>query len=259
MSNTNPCPRCGSEVAIRWINGHRVPIRCACNLGPRRAAQEDKTFCRHLSCPHCHGAVFFVRHNGGSVWLDPPLGWPWPPHSCFVEDPASKGFARTFRDGPKTGDGRLCRVAGVHWQRSTQEQFVWLEDLERNITAWKTKDRNCEPRVHPLSALDKLRNLNKTRDRSYEPRVHSLVLFDIRSKTIRPENENTTFALSGPCERCKFCEDWCSADEMDAHVLLRHKTWTCPYCKETVEERRRREHEVVFGCSRGGFRSRSSR
>jgi hypothetical protein len=26
--------------------------------------------------------VFFIRHNGGSVWVDE-LGWPWPKHACF--------------------------------------------------------------------------------------------------------------------------------------------------------------------------------
>lgn len=29
--------------------------------------------------------VFFVRHNGGSVWFDE-LRWPWPKHGCFDED-----------------------------------------------------------------------------------------------------------------------------------------------------------------------------
>jgi len=29
--------------------------------------------------------VFFVRHNGGSVWFDQ-LGRPWPKHECFDED-----------------------------------------------------------------------------------------------------------------------------------------------------------------------------
>jgi hypothetical protein len=32
--------------------------------------------------------VFFIRHNGGSVWVDPPLGWPWWKHGCFVEESA---------------------------------------------------------------------------------------------------------------------------------------------------------------------------
>ena len=37
-------------------------------------------------CPNCGGAVYFVRHNGGSVWLDE-IGWPWPRHACFDDKP----------------------------------------------------------------------------------------------------------------------------------------------------------------------------
>lgn len=39
--------------------------------------------CAHSKCPRCGDAVFFVRHNGGSVYLDPPLGPPWPKHPCM--------------------------------------------------------------------------------------------------------------------------------------------------------------------------------
>lgn len=33
-------------------------------------------------CPYCRKDVFFIRHNGGSFWVDL-LGWPWPKHECF--------------------------------------------------------------------------------------------------------------------------------------------------------------------------------
>ena len=39
------------------------------------------------SCPICGDAVFFVRHNGGSVWFDT-LGYPWSKHSCFDMQPS---------------------------------------------------------------------------------------------------------------------------------------------------------------------------
>ena len=41
--------------------------------------------CYPTSCPICGASVFFVRHNGGSVWFDS-LGKPWPKHSCFFDD-----------------------------------------------------------------------------------------------------------------------------------------------------------------------------
>lgn len=35
-------------------------------------------------CPYCGQSIHFIKHNGGSVWLDS-LGWPWPKHGCFEE------------------------------------------------------------------------------------------------------------------------------------------------------------------------------
>src|SRR6266581_2790501 len=54
-------------------------------------------FCRPTTCPVCRGSVFFLRHNGGSVWLDD-LGWPWPKHACFDQPTASARIpaSRTF-------------------------------------------------------------------------------------------------------------------------------------------------------------------
>lgn len=46
----------------------------------------DDDFCIPRRCPHgCGADVFFVRHNGGSVWFDE-LGKPWPKHKCFGDD-----------------------------------------------------------------------------------------------------------------------------------------------------------------------------
>ena len=42
-------------------------------------------FCSPTTCPRCGARVFFVRHNGGSVWFDS-LGPPWPKHACFDDD-----------------------------------------------------------------------------------------------------------------------------------------------------------------------------
>lgn len=38
---------------------------------------------RKTTCPKCGSSVFFIRHNGGTVWLDHPLTYPWYKHSCF--------------------------------------------------------------------------------------------------------------------------------------------------------------------------------
>lgn len=41
-------------------------------------------FCRCTTCPRCRANVYFIRHNGGSVYVDS-LGVPWPRHGCFAQ------------------------------------------------------------------------------------------------------------------------------------------------------------------------------
>src|SRR5262249_32213438 len=41
--------------------------------------------CWLSTCPKCGAPVYFVRHNGGSVWFDS-LGPPWPKHHCFADE-----------------------------------------------------------------------------------------------------------------------------------------------------------------------------
>ena len=57
-------------------NHYRIDTRCV------RWQHAEESFCCPTSCPVCGAAVFFVRHNGGSVWFDE-LGKPWPKHLCF--------------------------------------------------------------------------------------------------------------------------------------------------------------------------------
>jgi hypothetical protein len=48
--------------------------------------------CHETQCPICGSDVFFIRHNGGSVWLDPPLGPPWCKHPCFDDETQREGL-----------------------------------------------------------------------------------------------------------------------------------------------------------------------
>jgi len=61
-----------------WGTTAAAPVRTTWPHG-------DDDFCRPTACPVCGASVFFVRHNGGSVWFDE-LGWPWPKHGCFDDD-----------------------------------------------------------------------------------------------------------------------------------------------------------------------------
>ena len=44
--------------------------------------RDQTNLCCPSKCRHCGAAVYFVRHNGGSVWFDE-LGKPWRKHPCY--------------------------------------------------------------------------------------------------------------------------------------------------------------------------------
>jgi hypothetical protein len=86
-------------------NAHNHPPGCACGWGGESHlgsgggdyggarfskriytySERFKDICYPTKCP-INGCepVWFIRHNGGSVWVDA-LGWPWPKHACFDE------------------------------------------------------------------------------------------------------------------------------------------------------------------------------
>jgi hypothetical protein len=72
------------------MDGHAVPIHrnggWECS-GPRLDADRERA-CYRTKCPCCLAPVYFVRHNGGSVWFDE-LGQPRPIHGCFAKEPAT--------------------------------------------------------------------------------------------------------------------------------------------------------------------------
>lgn len=91
------CYRCGKPIEFytdasgqarpRHIDGgwcERNYSASGVNSFAKSARSEEST-CFPTTCPICQADVFFIRHNGGSVWVDPPLGWPWPEHECFGE------------------------------------------------------------------------------------------------------------------------------------------------------------------------------
>lgn len=101
------CKYCGEEVIFRVIEGQRRPIHpgggwdCGSWSGSVEVRQMErgeyasppsKDFTHPTKCPKCRAEVFYIEHNGGSVWVDD-LGWPWPKHGCFDKEPATREFA----------------------------------------------------------------------------------------------------------------------------------------------------------------------
>jgi hypothetical protein len=67
--------------------------------GVLRVDHGPEGFCKPTTCPQCGSDVFFVRHNGGSVWFEH-LGWPWEKHGCFeaLGDRHSAHISRSLRE-----------------------------------------------------------------------------------------------------------------------------------------------------------------
>lgn len=87
------CSRCGNEIEFRYIDGRCIPLhlygsgcggsaRSDVNDYPGYRRSKEST-CFLTRCPECQDEVYFIRHNGGSVWIDPPLGPPWYKHPCM--------------------------------------------------------------------------------------------------------------------------------------------------------------------------------
>lgn len=77
---------CGCGWGGEYHGGIASPVSAAARVeGLRPDGTSGAGLCWNAVCPVCQADVFFVRHNGGCVWLDD-LGPPWPRHGCF-DDP----------------------------------------------------------------------------------------------------------------------------------------------------------------------------
>jgi hypothetical protein len=97
------CSRCGNEIEFRYIKGRCIPLHLY-GGGCSGSALSDvydypgysrskEGSCFLTNCPACGDKVYFIRHNGGSVWIDPPLGPPWYKHCCMDKNyVAAKGI-----------------------------------------------------------------------------------------------------------------------------------------------------------------------
>ena len=85
--STYACEFCGEPLDFRVIRGATVPLHPAkshCE-GKKHYRTENLNRCIRTHCPQCNNAhVFFVRHNGGSVWFDS-VGWPWKKHKLVIQ------------------------------------------------------------------------------------------------------------------------------------------------------------------------------
>jgi hypothetical protein len=120
------CSRCGETIEFRYIEGRRVPLHpgggWACYGYGGSSANDyagyyrsDESCCFLTTCPECGDEIYFVRHNGGAAWIDPPFGWPWYKHPCMDRHYMSaKGTRSTLvAESSATSEQRKDVVIGV--------------------------------------------------------------------------------------------------------------------------------------------------
>ena len=107
----NACKNCGMEIKWRTISGQRIPMGCECGDEDlrRSSASVGESFTREIRCPKCCARVYFVRHNGGSVWLDE-LGQPWPKHPCFDNQGSTEGLDEWLAAKETKIVGKIAKV-----------------------------------------------------------------------------------------------------------------------------------------------------
>lgn len=119
------CNKCGEMIEFRYIDGRPKPIHLSgwCrgyisnsnhNISINKYSFEDLT--RKTQCPKCSEEVFFIKHNGGSVWVDS-LGWPWPKHACFTSEMQSKLYnyfeKKTYLNDKKSFTGIVVKSVWI--------------------------------------------------------------------------------------------------------------------------------------------------
>jgi hypothetical protein len=114
------CNRCGEVVEFRRVEGRDVPIHpygsCSNSQNgalPSGRSETLKSPCRLTQCRHCSRSIFFIRHNGGSVWIDPPLGYPWIKHHCMYPEDAKAGRSLALVPQNKFGPRRFSLLLAV--------------------------------------------------------------------------------------------------------------------------------------------------
>jgi hypothetical protein len=170
----------------------------------------DDDFCRPTSCPVCGAAVFFVRHNGGSVWFDE-LGPPWDKHACFDDEPSG----RTLRTRLRTS-ATSAPAFGVILE--TNRPFG--SDSGRVVV--RCSDGVVLDRWFPRANLP----------------VGQLVLVDLGSEiTLVPVEESTSGESESKADRNgepNRVGHSLSTGKSNAHDMLRQAT--CPLCRTADAE-----------------------
>lgn len=137
------CIYCGEELYFRYIRGVLTPLHesGSCTQAPYSGNVSSSftsnaagafgfdDFCRSQPCEYCSAPIFFIRHNGGCLWVNS-LGWPWPKHACYYKQIATEVHdkyvdASRWLDFPLLG---IVLYAGRNANSATDSMIIKLTD-----------------------------------------------------------------------------------------------------------------------------------
>ena len=77
-------------------------------------------YCRSTICKKCGAEIFFIRHNGGSLWVNSPLGYPWPKHPCYYDEMTTQEHTRIVTLAEST----ISPILGVIIYTETRPNYM---------------------------------------------------------------------------------------------------------------------------------------
>ena len=144
-------------------------------------------------CPECHASIYFIRHNGGCVWLDA-LGWPWPKHGCFVKErePNWAGFIREKLSQPN----HISDKASIQSAENGEQDRFFVGVIVEVRAKFNGPERFIALAVE--GSYDKKMCVAVPEDRAPISYMDCLVVIDQTKKTLASSNHRFVDLLNTP-------------------------------------------------------------
>jgi hypothetical protein len=171
---------------------------------------QAQDFCRRTKCPECDAPVFFIRHNGGCLWVDE-LGWPWDKHPCMDNAPeASATWQKLLASASERKTDRGAVVLAVVFDPRGWECAAVIAEPGGQRRVWMVEDV-ADPRKL-LGAL--------------------VIVSPETKKLVCPELGE--FSIREALRPCVKCNQQLPYSQMDEHVKTAHRIQRCPICSSFV-------------------------
>lgn len=237
------CSRCGNPVEFRHVDGRCIPYHFDGNcLGTVSSNATDfsgynisrESTCFSTHCPKCSCEVFFIKHNGGSVWIDPPLGPPWYKHTCFDITQDSNGTKSLLEDyrlsiGNRQNEKESNLIIGI--VKSTRV------DVYKRFTD-----------IHFETGKNEIRNIRLQHNAGFL--LGKLCVYDEINSEVFPLDETQYIfaiykapSLNVDFVKCPKCGISVNLGEIENHLRLKHNYKVkCPICNIKVNPKSLYQH-----------------